>query len=425
MAGPRRSGRRPLLPCALVALLLAGGVPPATAGVQDDELARVRREVAGLRGRSFATDVEPVYLDRRQLRRRLIEILRAEGEAQDVPGYTRALRVFGLAPEGVPLLPLQLDAATVGVVGLYLPETDEMILIGEDDGSLSALEELTYAHELVHALQDQRFDLDALTAETRTASDDAGLAFSALIEGDASAVDTAYLEAHPELTPGILGATLGSLPGLLRLDAAPPLFAHTGLFSYGAGEVFVNALREEGGWDAVDAAYADPPTSTEQILHPEKYLGPRDEPTPVDLPDLAPALGAGWARVHENALGELQTAVLLANQEEDGFAPLPDTATEAAAGWDGDRYALWSEGEAEVLLWRSVWDDADEAEAFVAALRARDAGRTGERWTAAGGTGLIAGDRALRIRRVGADVTYVVAPTLALADAVLAEVGEA
>jgi len=77
MAGPRRSGRHPLLLWALVALLLAGGVPPAAAGAQDDELARVRREVAGLRGRSFATDVEPVYLDRRQLRRLLIEILRA------------------------------------------------------------------------------------------------------------------------------------------------------------------------------------------------------------------------------------------------------------------------------------------------------------------------------------------------------------
>ncbi len=415
-----KRGRRPGFAALLTVLtVLAGGGAAATAA-QEAELAGVRREVADLRELSFLAEVEPVYLDRGQLRRRLIGLLRAQGASRDIPGSTRALHAFGLVPEGTPLAPLQLDAATVAILRLYVLETDEMILIGKDDGSLGALEEWTYAHELVHALQDQRFGLDALFAERLTADDDAGLALGALVEGDASAVDTAYLEAHPELTAGLLGSLLGTLPGALGLEAPPPLLVHTGSFTYGDGEAFVAALRAEGGWGAVDAAYADPPRSTEQILHPEKYHGDRDDPTPVALPDLGPALGTGWDRVHENALGELQTAVLLADQAPGAFAPLPAAASGAAAGWDGDRYALWSNGDGEILVWRSVWDGADEAVAFVDALKAMDEARMGGRWTAAGGTALVGADGAVQVRRVGAEVAYVRAPDLALADVAMA-----
>lgn len=212
-----------------------------------------------------------------------------------------------------------------------------------------------------------------------------------------------------------------SAPSLGRVGwrRGRPFSPTRGTFTYGQGEAFVAALRDEGGWDAVDAAYADPPVSTEQILHPEKYFGARDDPTPVALPDPAAALGDGWTLVHENALGELQTAVLLANQEASGFGPLPEAAAAAAAGWDGDRYALWTDGQAEVLVWRSVWDGDAEAAEFVAALRDREEARTGQAWTAADGTGLIDGGRAVRLRRVGDEVTYVVAPTISLAGAAL------
>lgn len=414
--GRRRASLAALAAVLMTGLLVGGGVVSAA---QADDLARVRREVADLRGQTFVTDIDPVYVDRRGLRLRLIESLRADPKARQSPRYTRALRALGLATEGVPLLPQQLDAATVGIVGLYLPERDEMILVGSDDGELSGLEEWTFAHELVHALQDQRFGLDALFEEIDTSDDDVDLALSALIEGDASAVDTAYLDAHPEIALGVAGGVLGTLSGARGLAAGPPLFAHQGNFTYGQGEAFVDALRDDGGWEAVDAAYADPPVSTEQILHPEKYIEARDDPTPVALPDPASGLGDGWTLVHENALGELQTAVLLANQEESGFGPLPEATTTAAAGWDGDRYALWTDGEAEVLVWRSVWDDDAEAAEFVAALRDHEEARTGQAWTAAGGTGLIDSDRAVRLRRVEDEVTYVVAPTISLAGAAL------
>ena len=123
------------------------------------------------------------------------------------------------------------------------------------------------------------------------------------------------------------------------------------VFPYSEGLAFVERLRAEGGWDAVDAAYADIPTSTEQILHPRKYLD-RDEPSAVALPDPTVALGQEWRVVDEDTLGELQMALLLAN-----FAPgegingltgaidLPEAARNAAAGWDAAALAAALEYE--------------------------------------------------------------------------------
>jgi hypothetical protein len=136
------------------------------------------------------------------------------------------------------------------------------------------------------------------------------------------------------------------------------------------------ALQEEG-WDAVDAAFGAPPSSTEQILHPEKYLE-GDEPQLVSLPPLTDTLGAGWSLVDAETLGEFQTTLYLAQQMDRGAAEA------ASAGWDGDAYAVYGWGEDDVLVLASVWDSPAEAEEFVAAYRRYVTGTYGQEPNRAG-----------------------------------------
>jgi hypothetical protein len=110
----------------------------------------------------------------------------------------------------------------------------------------------------------------------------------------------------------------------------------------------------------VDAAYADPPQSTEQILHPEKYLS-RDEPQILALPPLSDTLGTGWHLVEAETLGEFQTNLYLAQQVDQATADL------ASQGWDGDQYALYVKDDATLLAFATVWDTLADREEFVSA----------------------------------------------------------
>ncbi len=396
----------------LVGLLLGIASPPVVAQeeltAQFDEIAE---ETADLRDLPIETEIREALLSRESLEQRLIDDFDTDYPPEDVDADTRLLEVFGLMPPGTDLKQLYLDLLTEQIAGFYDPRTDELYVISSGS-ELSDLEEWTYAHEVTHALQDQAFDLEAVQDHANDV-DDASLAISALIEGDATALGNDYLTENPGLLLGITQALAGGDIDASLLDTAPPIIARTLLFPYEAGLTFVTALREDGGWEAVDAAYADPPTSTEQILHPEKYLD-RDEPTTVTLSNLEAALD-GYRILDENNLGEFQTRVLLEGGGD------TDVAITAAAGWDGDRYALLASGQDEVLVWETVWDSEADAEEFTAALRATDEARFNAAYAESEGTLALTTDgQSARIETQGSRVRYVLAPNANLADAALA-----
>ncbi len=396
----------------LVGLLLGIGSTPVVA--QDELTAQfdeIAEETADLRDLPIETEIQEALLSREALEQRLIDDFDTDYPPEDVDADTRLLEVFGLMPPGTDLKQLYLDLLTEQIAGFYDPRTDELYVIS-GGSELSDLEEWTYAHEVTHALQDQAFDLEAMQDRANDV-DDASLAISALIEGDATAVGNDYLTENPGLLLGITQALAGGDIDASQLDTAPPIIARTLLFPYEAGLSFVTALREDGGWDAVDAAYADPPTSTEQILHPEKYVD-RDEPTTVTLPNLEAALD-GYRILDENNLGEFQTRVLLEGGGD------TDVAITAAAGWDGDRYALLASGQDEVLVWETAWDSEADAEEFIAALRATDEARFNAAYAESEGTLALTTDgQSARIEVQGSRIRYVLAPNANLADAALA-----
>jgi hypothetical protein len=155
------------------------------------------------------------------------------------------------------------------------------------------------------------------------------------------------------------------MAGGASLREAPVILSETMIFPYFRGLVFCAALTNQGGWEALNKAYERPPQSTEQVLHPQKYLSAEpDRPTAVDLGSLDP--GPGWSEVGRNVVGEMQLGVMLRSQG----------GKKAGAGWDGDRFAVFEGPDERLgLVWFSTWDDEDEAREFAGAYAAYQAGK--------------------------------------------------
>ena len=298
--------------------------------------------------------------------------LEREFNAQLTPlqlaGTQGAYRLFGLLPDSLDLRAFLLDLLTEQVAGYYDPKT-KVLYVVED--AAPEIRDVTITHELMHALQDQHTRLDSV--ETLRGQNDRMVAMQAVIEGQA------VLEQLSVMTGGDLEGRIpggwGGVRELIRegqeampeFAAAPMFLQETLLFPYLSGAEFVRRVKRHRPGKPPYAPFA---ASTEQILHPEKYLDSLpDLPTTVTLP--APRAGTV---VHEDDLGEFETRLLLFQHFGDEA-----TALRGAAGWDGDRYQLLAVDDGQALVWVSVWDSADEAAEFRTLLaRARPpvAGRT-------------------------------------------------
>jgi hypothetical protein len=231
-----------------------------------DEIAR---RVEALRGLRFATLPEPVEVTPAQARREGLEDLdRSYPEARR-RADEQVLELLGLIEPSVDLREVSASVFSEGVAGYYDPRTKRMRTVRGAATGTKVLAELVLAHELTHALEDQRFGLGL---EDQGGSDDAALARLALVEGSASELMYDYAQRHfttEETLGGVLGsafAPTGSLPGFLQAQL---------IFPYTGGRSFVAALRERAGgrWTLVDLAERTrPPVSTEQVLHPDKWV---------------------------------------------------------------------------------------------------------------------------------------------------------
>jgi len=263
------------------------------------------------------------------------------------------------------------------VIGYYDPETGRLVI--RDDvmaGLLGAYgdeeaEEARFVlvHELVHALQDQRLGLSETYDEERSA--DAENAFRAVVEGDATLAMLA--EALREQGIPLSAATEGiqQMGGLLdlnalvrgeKLDEAPPILRVTLVAPYLRGLQFVAAVQGRGGWPAVNNAHRRPPATSEQVLHPEKYFA-RERAEAIDVPDNRQLRSAGFDRIEEDTLGELELSVYLGQLRKSG------TDERAAEGWAGDRLVVYRRGDRSAVVWWTTWDTEDDADEAYRAAR--------------------------------------------------------
>jgi hypothetical protein len=322
----------------------------------------------------------------------LLERLEAEYPGDTLENLQLAYRAFGLIPDTVEVRELLIDLLLEQAVGYYDPVRDIFYV---RDEAPEAMLDIVLVHELVHALQDQEADLDSLAHSV--SGNDARAAIQAAMEGHATAVMMAFQFAKvtgstlsadqlPELGPEMADA-LADPSAFPRLAQAPAIVREPLLFAYLGGARYVQRL-----WRSIPEKPAPfgewLPESTEQLIHTERILEQRDSPTLLGLSEP----GNGWRLKYTSDLGELETRIYF--QEHLGDREI---AAGAAAGWDGDVYALLSKGDDLALVWYTVWDSETDAEQFAAAYREAFAARFGD-----GGAGdrLLSSDREARLDRI-------------------------
>jgi hypothetical protein len=237
----------------------------------------------------------------------------------------------------------------------------QSVLESLDD--LGASERAQAAREFGRATTIQRFG----PARADGNDQDAALAAYSLEQGDGTAVmlewtaeDGSTGSTNDVIVPGDDGV-FESMPLLLQREYSLPFLE---------GRIFVDRLRESGGWGAVDEAWGQLPASTEQILHPKLYPGER--PSTVVMDGIADRLGNGWDAQWRQTMGELRTGIWLADGEA-GEQAGPKAAVKlpranAAAGWGGDTLVSLGGPDGQwAIVWQTSWDSEQDVDQFLAA----------------------------------------------------------
>jgi hypothetical protein len=319
-----------------------------------DALAQLEADVADIRDLPPA-DIGPAeFVTREELERRLAEQFAEDYPPEDVAADNALYQALGLLDPSQDIAELQLQLLSEQVLGYYDDVTRSMVIVA--DAGFTAESQVTYAHEYTHALQDAAFGIDSMQLDV-DGDDDGAFARLGLVEGDAStamvlwAIDNLTVEDMVDISQTPLPDTTGVPAWMVRQLEFP----------YADGAEFVAQLYANGGFAAVDEAWADPPRSTEQVLHFAAY---REDEPPLEVVEVDPDIRAlGVDVVGDTTLGEAMTAIWLGALGVDA-----SDATAAAAGWGGDRITtlVAPDGEVAVIL-RMAWDTAADADQFAAA----------------------------------------------------------
>ena len=326
-------------------------------------LREIETQVIAIRGLEAADIGDPEIITRAELADELQALFDEDYPPEERDRDNRVLRALGLLDADDDVAELQLELLGQQVLGFYDDVDRRMVVV--TDAGLNAEAKLTYAHEYTHALQDAAFGLDGLETDA-DGEDDRSLARTALIEGDATVTMLAWALAH--LSPEEL-LELGGTP-IPDTSGIPGWMVNQLQFPYTAGQGWVGALAGDPlqpDFTEVDAAYADPPDSTEQILDPTlEAWTQREAPLEVTVPEFASQLGPGWEAIEETPIGEAVIGIILEYLGIDRA-----TAGDASDGWGGDRAVIASgPDDAFAVAWRVRWDTPEDADAFEAAYTA-------------------------------------------------------
>jgi len=338
----------------------------------------------------------------------------------DLKALSQLAVAGGILPEGTDLATLAVSFTALSSGATYSPLDRQVLVLADDSKTESARSDSLLTHEFVHSLQDQHFDLLSLLL-ARPYNFDRAEALFALVEGDAMNVQRRF-ENGPAWSRR-------SLEDIARQEDErfaeyrrgigalfPPLLTETFIFRYRDGARFVEAIRRARPPRSTDEIYRRPPRSSEQVLHPEKYLAAltgagRDEPREVSVDEQRFNAG-GWQTRASTPLGEIGVRGLL-------MAGVPGReAVRAAAGWGGDRAYVFERsggglGGTSLFIWRTVWDKREDAQefwrAYGALLRHRAGREAGDSLAPGGESSLVWREAAhLTVVRLDGDSVLVV-----------------
>jgi hypothetical protein len=358
--------RKVLIVTILALAILALSFIPALAQGDQAAIEEVYEETEKVRRLEAPADIAVNFMTRDELEDKLLEDMDEDMPEEDTQIADEIMTMLGFIDEDLDLQSFYVDLLTEQIAGFYDPEEDSLYLISEE-GGMDIMDEYTLSHELVHYLQDQNFDLtrppfDDPEDAVEETDDDASFAATCLVEGDAVLASDIWLMEYMDAGDMLeMNLDMGDT-SFEVFDSAPYYIQDSLLFPYIEGNEFVEYIHSDGGFAAVDAAYSDVPTSTEMIMHPEKYLE-GEEVIQVDMPDVTGDLGEGWELAYDNVLGEFDVYEL--------FKPYLSKRgmRKAADGWGGNSYQYYRSGDGDKLLNQGyAWDREEDAQEFAAAF---------------------------------------------------------
>jgi hypothetical protein len=299
--------------------------------VQIDELIEVTEEYREL---EFLEPPTVTIVTDEELSARVRQQIEDELDPDDLARDTALQVLLGLIDPDVDLLQLYTDLYSEQVAGYYDGELEEMVVPAGSE--LSALQKVTLVHELTHALTDQHFDFDRRIEDLDAADRfDELSALQSVIEGDASFTELLYVSELP-VSEQLVIVREALEQDTTVLDETPRFIQDLLVFPYLQGSEFIQTLwSSQTGFDRVNEAYISPPTTTEQIFHPETYEA-GEGARPVFLPE---TMIPGYEIEEEAIWGEVSFRVMF----DQGLSP--GSAERAAAGWGGDWYRVLWNGE--------------------------------------------------------------------------------
>jgi len=325
------------------------------------------KETSELRELKILKAVKSGAQSRSEIQSMIIRNLDAETTPEEMHAAEVLLKVFGLAPKDFAYRSFLIKLLTEQVAGYYDPKAQQFYLADwiELEGQKPVM-----AHELTHALQDQHFNLKRFENWPKGDSD-AELAAHALIEGDATLAMTLYMAKNPLVALAFIRSLGAQEAASEQFKQAPRALRESLLFPYEEGSNWATALYKRGGWQMVSQAFTKLPQSSEQILHAEKYFS-YEAPQNLTLPDFKNALGPAWKRVDYDVNGEWGCYLIL-----DEFLNDTSESKQAAAGWGGDRFALYETGKPDqfFVAQLTAWDTPLDAQEFFSAYAKRTAKR--------------------------------------------------
>jgi len=346
-----------------VAEIVDEPTPLSAANVVDSLLKLVTRAesaVIELRDLDPVDGSDPDFRTREELETITRGIFRRPDLRDRVFEAEQLYKVLGLMAEDEDLQDILFDIQVQQVSALFDDEA-EVVYVLTEVSSVGAKEELALAGAYMSLLLQDVFDVADMRATAALNDWDQRRAVDALITGDVFQVVQGYVATH--FDAGQIEELQVPIPDN-KLLTAPTVVLKANQFLQREGGGFVAALfGATGSWASVDNVYANPPVSSEQVIHPGKYLL-GEAPLAVKVNDYSPSLGKGWAQVSANTMGEWMLRTYLEEYLDE------DRAAAAAAGWGGDAYSLLSGPEGKrILVAQIVWDSRDEASEFYAAYQ--------------------------------------------------------
>jgi hypothetical protein len=394
----------------------AAPVPTLVPNANDRSLLQqIADQVSLLRGLQARSEVPIRFIDQAALQQYFADKFNREYLPSERESDQKLMAILGLVKPNESVVQILLDVLQEQVTGAY-SQDDKVMYLVTDGGQLGPDEKATFAHEFTHALQDQYFDLTTLAPKHPT-NDDRSLAIQALTEGDALLLQRLWAQA--KMSQDEINR-LGQGAPDSKLFSAPLFLREQLLFPYSDGFNFIRKIYQTSGYAGVDEVFRNPPESTQQILHPEKYRS-RQKPIEVRLPDLAQGtLGPGWRTINSNVFGELDLRLTLTQLTN------PTRGVRGATGWAGDRWMLLEKDGRQALIIKSVWDTDNDARSFFdtfgLALTNRFVGAQQEE-ASTSRQALTTSTAATEVRRNGANVMVVISFDRPSAEAIAAAVG--